>query len=233
MKRTILVLVLIFMFVGAGLFAQSGTIRELTGSVELKHAGARDFSDANVGDRLNQDTIISTGFRSTALVQVGSTVITVRPLTRLTLTEISAAAGEETINVSLQTGRVRVEVSPPAGTRANMSISSPNSTASVRGTSFSFDGRNVSVSEGTVSFQGNRGLQVPVAAGFVSGVSGDGSAANSVYTNVKSDDTSIAVANADSQFVPEVSPGADAASGTGSAGTATVRPVDVGIGIVY
>ena len=147
MKKTSAVFVLFFLLnTGMGLFAQSGTIREISGTVELKHAGTSDFVAASIGDRVNQDTVISTGFRSTALVEVGSTVIAVRPLTKLSLTEISSSGGAENLNVSLQTGRVRVDVNPPAGTRASMTVSGPSATASVRGTSFSFDGRNVSVS---------------------------------------------------------------------------------------
>ena len=55
---------------------------------------------------LSEDTIISTGFKSSALIRAGSSVITVRPLTRLALAEIISAAGTENINVNLQAGRI-------------------------------------------------------------------------------------------------------------------------------
>jgi len=149
-------------------FAQSGVIKEISGTVELKAAGASAFTPAAVGSQVRADTVISTGFKSTALVEVGSAVIAVRPLTRLTLTEISASASTETVNMSLQAGRVRVDVNPPAGSKAALTVSSPSATASVRGTSFYFDAMNVRVREGTVAFKGNAGYTVQVKAGSTS-----------------------------------------------------------------
>jgi len=159
-------------------FAQKAVIKDLTGTVELKLSGASDFIPAGAGVEVAQDTIISTGFKSTALVQAGSAVITVRPLTRLTLTEIQALQGTETLNLNLQSGRVRVDVNPPAGAKASLSISSPTATASVRGTSFEFDTRNLSVNSGTVAFMGKWGYQVTVQEGRTSvvGASGTSSA---------------------------------------------------------
>jgi hypothetical protein len=153
--------------------------------VELKAAGAQAYTVARPGDQVRQDTVISTGFKSTALVEVGSALITVRPLTRLTLTEISASSGAETLNVNLQAGRVRVDVNPPAGTRASMAVSSPIATASVRGTSFEFDTRNLHVNHGTVSFQGNRGVAMPVFAGATSRVETDGKAADPIIVRTE------------------------------------------------
>ena len=180
MKKTILVLVLIL--TGTIVFAQNGVIKELSGSVELKTPGSSSYVGAKAGDRITRDTVISTGFRSTALVEVGSALLTVRPLTRLTLMEIRSSAGTETLNVNLQTGRVRVDVNPPAGTRASMIVSSPIATASVRGTSFEFDTRNLFVNNGKVNFAGNRGIAMQVPGGSSSLVQGDGKAADPVAT---------------------------------------------------
>jgi len=149
-------------------FAQTAVIKELTGTVELKLAGAADFIPANAGVEVAQNTIISTGFKSTALVQTGSAVITVRPLTRLTLTEIQASQGTENLNLSLQAGRVRIDVNPPAGSKASLNIESPSATASVRGTSFEFDTRNLRVHSGTVTFMGKWGYEVSVKEGRTS-----------------------------------------------------------------
>jgi hypothetical protein len=169
MKRAFCI-VLMMASVVCGIFAQSanrdgGVIRELAGAVELKPAGATAFVAARAGDRVAQDTIVSTGFKSTAVIAVGSTVITVRPLTRLSLAEIQNSAGTETLNVNLQAGRVRVDVNPPAGTKANTTIQGPSSTASVRGTSFEFDSVNLKVKEGKVAFSGASGLVTMVGAG--------------------------------------------------------------------
>jgi hypothetical protein len=183
MKKAILVFLLVTISgLSISVFAQNGVIKEFTGTVELKSAGTSNYVPATTGAQVNQDTIISTGFKSTARLEVGSAIITVRPLTRLTLMEISASQGTETLNLSLQTGRLRVDVNPPAGAKASFTVVSPIATASVRGTSFFFDTRNVRVREGTVAFKGNAGYAVQVPAGSFSGV-GAYSTASSAQTS--------------------------------------------------
>jgi len=176
MKRTLAVI--IFILAGFCVFAQNGTIRELSGTVEIKKPGTSNFVTAKAGDQISQDTIISTALKSIALVEIGSAVIMVQPLTRLSLTEISASANSETININLQAGRVRVDVNPPAGKKASMAVVSPSATASVRGTSFDFSANNLYVQHGTVSFTGSRGSPLLVNAGSDSQVKTDGSAVN-------------------------------------------------------
>jgi hypothetical protein len=173
MKRTLAVIV--FLLAGFCVFAQNGTIRELSGKVEIKKPGASNYAAAKAGDQISQDTVISTALKSIATVEIGSAVIIVQPLTRLSLKEISASGSSETINIYLQTGRVRVDVNPPAGKNASMTVVSPSATASVRGTSFDLSTRNLYVQQGTVGFTGNRGNLLPINAGSGSQVKTDGS----------------------------------------------------------
>jgi len=180
-KKVLTMMVLIFLCAGFA-FAQNGVISEINGTVEIKRAGSADFVPARVGDQLALDTIVSTGFRSTALITAGSSIITVRPITRLTLSELSGSAGTETINVALQTGKVRVDVNPPAGTKTNMTVRGPTATASVRGTSFELDTRNLLVEHGTVAFQGKKGGAFLVNAGSTSVIQADGRAADPIET---------------------------------------------------
>jgi len=181
MKRVLLLAVLT---AGAAFcaFAQHGVIRELSGDVGLKLLGTSDFVPARAGDKVATDTVISTGFKSTAIIEAGSTLITVRPLTRLSFSEIQSASGRETVNADLQTGRVRVEVKPPAGSKAGVNVQCPGATASVRGTSFELDTYNLTVLEGTVVFLGNYGMPVPVPMGMNSYVNLEGRAADPVVT---------------------------------------------------
>jgi hypothetical protein len=178
------ILVVLFLAVTSlGVFAQNGIIKDLSGTVELKSAGSQAFVPANLGDPVAQSTIVSTGFKSTALIAVGSATITVRPLTRLSLAEIRSSQGAEEINVNLQSGRVRIDVKPPAGTKTSFVVQSPVATASVRGTTFDFDTRNLRVNEGTVAFQGARGGILLVSAGSESTISGaNGKAADPIET---------------------------------------------------
>ena len=176
MKKTFFA-ILLSAAITAGIFGQSGVIRELTGEVEIKPSGASSFTAARAGDTVARDTIVSTGFKSTAVIVIGSSTITVRPLTRLSLAEIQSASDAENVNVNLQTGRVRVEVRPPAGTRADFTVQSTTASASVRGTNFEFDTVNLSVNEGTVSFGSVSGTPaVMVQAGGSSFIGTDGNA---------------------------------------------------------
>jgi len=174
MKKT--VIITIFILTSLSVSAQNAVIEHVTGTVEIKQPGENTYKGANSGDKIYKETVISTSFKSFAIIKAGSTTITARPLTHLTLTEIQNLSESETLNVNLQAGRIRVDVKPPAGTKANTTISSPSATASVRGTSFEFDTNNLYVNEGTVSFAGSRGQNVLVNAGGNSRVEQTGQA---------------------------------------------------------
>jgi hypothetical protein len=177
MKKTIFTAVFIALVV-CGAFCQNGVIRELTGEVELKRSGSSAFVPASAGDAVSSNTVVSTGFRSTAIIAIGSSLITVRPLTRLTLAEIQSVENTENINVNLQAGRVRVEVKPPAGTKTNLNVQSPSATASVRGTTFEMDTHNLMGIEGKVMLSGASGVGVMVTGGNSSSANIDGTVSN-------------------------------------------------------
>ena len=160
----------LLLFVVSGVFAQQAVIKELSGTVEIKRPGSTIWEPAAIGNIIMGNTVISTGFKSQALLSIGNSVLAVRPLTRLTLTELSAQAGTETINVNLQAGRVRAEINPPAGARANVTTQTPVATASVRGTVYEIDVFSIWVSEGSVEYSGSSGNPVIISAGGTSSV---------------------------------------------------------------
>jgi hypothetical protein len=129
-------------------------IREISGTVEIKAAGAADWIPARQGQTIDRTAIVSTGFKSTAVIVIGNSLLSVQPLTRLTVEEIREATGNERVNINLQTGRIRADVKPPAGGKTEFTVRSPSATASVRGTSFEFDGVHLQVDEGRVHVTG-------------------------------------------------------------------------------
>jgi len=179
MKKMIIAGLLMVFFVFAA-YSQNGVISEFTGDVTLKPAGSSDFIPVTAGSVVAQDTVVSTGFRSTAVITIGTNTINVRPLTRLLLSEIQSSANTEEIKVNLQAGRVRVDVNPPAGTKANFAVQGPSSTASVRGTSFEVDARNLQVIEGKVIYAGSNGFSSAVSAGASGAIADGGSAKDPV-----------------------------------------------------
>jgi hypothetical protein len=154
----------------SGAIAQEAVIRELSGDVEVKAPGG-EWAPAAAGQKLERAALISVGFRSSALIAVGNSTITVRSLTRLGLEELSALEGNERVNLNLRVGRVRAEVIPPPGGKTDFTIRSPSVTASVRGTSFEFDGVRLQVEEGRVHVRGKDSGGTYVASGH--GVSAD------------------------------------------------------------
>ena len=164
-----LLFVTIFVLTGLNVFSEEtfigAFIEQLTGTVEIKHPGESSFKAAKSGDKVFRETVISTGFKSYAIIKAGSSTITARPVTQLTLAEIQKSGEAEKLDVNLQTGRVRMDVKPPAGAKASVTVKGPTTTASVRGTSFEFDTDNLYVNEGAVTYIGNRGQDVIVRAG--------------------------------------------------------------------
>jgi hypothetical protein len=168
MKKTGLVFLLL---TGAALLgAQTAVIREINGTVEVKNPGAPEWETAKAGQLLYPASLISTGFKSTALLGIGNSDITVRSLTRLSLEEILAAQNGERITLNLRAGRIRADVRPPAGGTINFTVQSPMATAAVRGTIFDFDGIRLQVEDGRVYLWGSNALGVYISAGHATAV---------------------------------------------------------------
>jgi len=148
-----------------GIFSQQAVIQEIAGTVELKHPGSDVWESARQGQSITADTVISTGFGSSALIDLGSSQLTVRPLTRLSITELVQRQGSENVELNLRAGRVRVEVNPPVGMKTDFTVRTPTATAAVRGTVFEFDALNLRVTEGTVEFSGDSGTPLLIDAG--------------------------------------------------------------------
>ncbi|MDR2746863.1 MAG: FecR family protein [Treponema sp.] len=162
-----IVLGFLFALAAAALFSQEVIIREINGTVEVKEPDAAAWSPARQGQRIARTAAVSTGFKSTAILELGNSVLTVQPLTRLTVEEIQESAGNERVSLNLQTGRIRADVKPPAGGRTEFTVRSPTATASVRGTSFEFNGIQLRVDEGRVHLSGGDQSGVYVGAGHL------------------------------------------------------------------
>jgi hypothetical protein len=167
--KTIAVCLLLMMIVCVGPgFSQTLEARfiEVRGVVEIREqeSGASpEWKAAATGDLIGNNTLVSTGLKSSALVSLGASRLEVRPLTMLTLQEIIQRDNTEETILYLRTGRVRAVVNPPAGQSVDFTVSSPIVTASVRGTSFEFDGRQLWVDDGRVLLTSPNGQKVYVS----------------------------------------------------------------------
>jgi uncharacterized protein YaiE (UPF0345 family) len=165
--------------------AQTALIREISGTVEVKTPGAPEWTAAVAGQVLDRASLISTGFKSMALITIGSPEIMVRPLTRLSLEEISAAQSGERVTLNLRAGRIRANVNPPAGGNLDFTVRSPMATASVRGTVFDFDGIRLKVEEGRVHLGGEQVTGVYVGKGHATAADPDSGKTATVAEGLK------------------------------------------------
>lgn len=175
----------VFLLAAALAGAQTARIEQVRGTVEVKAPGAGAWQAAEAGQVLDAAWLISTGIRSTALVRIGNSAVTVRPLTRLSLEELAGTQTGELVAVKLRAGRLRVDVKPPAGGSVDFSVRGPMVTASVRGTVFEFDGIRLEVAEGRVYLGGENAAGVYVSAGHTAAVEAETGKTAAVIETVK------------------------------------------------
>jgi hypothetical protein len=166
MKKYILIIVLLVL--SSFLFADiTAVIKEVSGKVEIMVPGGR-WKKASAGMKISEGDSISTGFRSEAVLTLGASQVIVKQLTRMELSELVEKEGTVRTGLNLRVGKIKAEVRTTAGLRQDFRLTSPVSTAAVRGTSFEYDGVNLTVIEGSVEFANTLGQRRFVPAGAVS-----------------------------------------------------------------
>ena len=130
-KRILVAAVMCCVF--ASLAAMEVKVVEVSGKVEVQ----RDNKWVAVakGDILPAGSVISTGFKSEAVLSFDETVIKVKALTRLTIEQLFEKDGDKASSVYLDTGSISADVKPAENKRVGFSVKTPAATASVRGTS--------------------------------------------------------------------------------------------------
>ena len=140
------------LLISPAVFSQSqATLTEPTGKVEVKAPGG-NWTAAAVGTKVAMGASISTGFSSSALLDLGTSTLRVAPLTRMQLVDLVARQGSVSTSLFLKVGKVHAEVKKVEGLRQSFTLKSPQATAAVRGTEFDFDGLTVNVINGVVQF---------------------------------------------------------------------------------
>jgi hypothetical protein len=137
------------------LFGQEQAIlRDIVGQVEVMPPG-KNWEPATINMALPVGTVISTGFKSFATIQVGAASLQVKALTRIAISELIQTQNSQKTTVNLKVGRVHAKVEKVEGLEHDFTVKSPVSTAAVRGTEFEFNGRRLQVQEGIVRFSNN------------------------------------------------------------------------------
>jgi hypothetical protein len=203
--------VILVVALAPGLSAQNqAVITEMRGKVEVMPQGG-SWQAARVGMTVNRGATISTGFNSSAVLDLGTSVLQVRPLTRMELQELIQQGNTVSTELFLKVGKVRAEVKTGEGLTQDFKLKSPVSTAAVRGTTLEFEDLVVEVINGQVFFT-NRNNQTRSLAG------GEGSSTDGSSLPSTGQDEKIAGSTVD----PTTSPTGDDTLRKPTAQTATV-----------
>ena len=171
MKKTMMLSAIALLAAALSGAQAQARVRSFAGKVEILGA-QQAWVPVKPGMSLGLGTTISTGFNSTAVLELGSSVLMVRPLTRLRLNELVARQGTVTTELFLQVGKIRAEVKSAEGLAQDFKVKSPVSTAAVRGTGFEYDGYELYVFEGTVTYSNLTGQSRSYSPGEEGGSDG-------------------------------------------------------------
>lgn len=133
------------------LMALDGEVVAVSGKVEFQ-TKAGEWKALKQGDPVTSGTMISTGFKSEATVKLGASVLSVRPLTRMTLTQLVEKEDVVDTEVYLEIGNVKAEVNSLNNKKNGFKVKSPVATASVRGTVFEVGEQGLVVYRGSVEY---------------------------------------------------------------------------------
>lgn len=130
MKKICLAILMCFIMFST--FALEGVIVDVLGKVE-KQSG-NSWVALKKGDKLFAGDVISTGFKSEAVLSIGESVVTVRALTRMTIEQLVEKNQNHVSSVYLDVGSISADIKPVENKRVGFTVKTPAVTASVRGT---------------------------------------------------------------------------------------------------
>lgn len=150
-------------FAGFSASALEAKFVSIEGKVEILEGGM--WIPVEEGDIIQErGAVISTGFKSNAVVSVKGTNFTLGPLTRITIENMVAMENKDSTQIYIDSGSLKANVSSSDGRKVGFKVRSAVATASVRGTEFKVtsSGR-LSVTQGLVSFCGPEASSAEVA----------------------------------------------------------------------
>ena len=130
MKKILFVLVLSCLVFSV--FALDGIVVDVIGKVEKQYGDS--WIALKKGDVLSPGDVVSTGFKSEAVLSIGESTVTVNALTRLTVEQLYEKNKNHVSSVYLDTGSICADIKPVENKRVGFTVKTPAVTASVRGT---------------------------------------------------------------------------------------------------
>ena len=122
-------------FAGFSASALEAKFVSIEGKVEILEGGM--WIPVEEGDIIQErGAVISTGFKSNAVVSVKGTNFTLGPLTRITIENMVAMENKDSTQIYIDSGSLKANVSSSDGRKVGFKVRSAVATASVRGTEF-------------------------------------------------------------------------------------------------
>ena len=135
MKKLVLLLFVSIFSISLSFAASTdiAIVNSVVGKVEVQLNDS--WIQVNNGDILSSGTVISTGFKSSAVLYIGDSLIEVRALTRLTIEEIVEQNQNYNTTMFLDAGSIKADIKKSENKRVGFKVRTSVATASVRGTS--------------------------------------------------------------------------------------------------
>jgi hypothetical protein len=167
----VLALLVIILAAGTAFAQDTAVVKRIAGKVEIQKPGEA-WLPAAVGMELPLRATISTGFNSQAILEIGSSVLTLRALTRIRIDELQVRDDVAVTGLTMPVGRIRAEVRSTEGLSTDFRVRSPVSTAAVRGTGFDNDGSTLVCFDKAVNFENHAGIATQVSKGETGKIAG-------------------------------------------------------------
>ena len=117
----------------AGLFALDAEVTGIEGKAQMSTNGT-SWTPVAVGSKIPQGATIQTGFKSSLKIKFKGSEITLDPMTRIKVDELSDKDNRDNAVVSMKIGGLTSNVKKVEDRRAGFTVKGPAATASVRGT---------------------------------------------------------------------------------------------------
>lgn len=166
------IIIIIFTLLAVFAYSENAVVSSFNGKVEVKLTPNSSWEPVSVNMEIPVGAVISTGFNSSAVLDLGTSTIQVKALTRMKIEELVASQQKLSTDLFLNFGNISADVEPQEDIEHNFTLKSPISTAAVRGTTFEFNTITVTVTGGTVTFSNLLGQQRTVNLGGSSRTSG-------------------------------------------------------------
>lgn len=154
LKRFTILFLLLFIW---SLSAQEIKVLTIEGKVKYKESSEGAWIDLKIGQLLKPGYLIYTGFDSRAILETPGAKIEVKELSQTTISALLATEESVVTDIYLKYGQIKADVKSSENSKTIFNVRSANSTASVRGTIFTFGDDRLFVEEGAVTLSNDYG----------------------------------------------------------------------------